>query len=360
MRAACERCEQLQPTDWQPGDLCVHCGEAVRHEVRCAWCAKWTPLATYCRNCGAEVVDEQHYGAARMLKDAGVDRFSIPKQLAAMDPDQVDNFTRIYQRHAIVVTRHVEQLAFLQRWLRHQQWATDLEEALIPELPWPDPRLEQLSTAPIALLDGSPAERVATAAAIESATPLATTRAVAAIARLRLDDWDALPAALDAFRASDSAIQDEAALAITSWRVQIGAGPVDDVGPLVEVLRRSPFAVEAAVRLAALTRGDVAVPDAARTSGDRETAIGAALVTGDVDRLEAALHGDTLEQAAAGSALARLGVTARLAPVLRDAPDDVRGPIVDALAFAKRPLPDLTDALLEVVESTTNDRLREA
>ena len=126
MRAVCERCEHAQPIDWKPGDLCVHCGEGVRHEVRCGWCAKWTPFATYCRNCGAEVVEESLYGAARMLKDAGVDRFTIPKQLATLDPEQIANFTRIYQRHALVVARHVEQLTFVQRLLPQHHRAAQL------------------------------------------------------------------------------------------------------------------------------------------------------------------------------------------------------------------------------------------
>lgn len=90
--------------------------------MRCGWCAVWTPFATHCRKCGAEVAAEHLYGAARMLEDAGVDRFTIPKQLTELPAEQIDNFMRIYQRHAVVVARHVEQVAFLQRH-PHQQHA---------------------------------------------------------------------------------------------------------------------------------------------------------------------------------------------------------------------------------------------
>src|SRR5882672_232260 len=120
MRSVCEKCAAPQPPDWNAGDLCVSCGAAVRRDVRCFWCAKWTPFAKFCRSCGAETVEEIHYGAARMLKDAGTDRFTVPRMLREMDPDQRENFTRIYQRHAVAVARHVDEIRFLERFLFHK------------------------------------------------------------------------------------------------------------------------------------------------------------------------------------------------------------------------------------------------
>ena len=78
MRAVCEKCGAAQPPDWKAGDLCGACGAAVRRDVRCFWCAKGTPFAKFCRSCGAELVDERLFSAARMLKDAGTDRFTVP------------------------------------------------------------------------------------------------------------------------------------------------------------------------------------------------------------------------------------------------------------------------------------------
>ena len=358
MRAACERCEALQPTDWRPGDLCVQCGAAVRHEVRCSWCATWTPEAKYCRTCGAEVVDESLYGAARMLKHAGVDQFTIPARLASLDLDQRDNFSRIYQRHAVVVARHVEQLLFLQRHLRQQHWAAALEDELTAQLPWPDDVLQRQSSTPVELVGDPPAAAAATARTIQETTPIDSTRALAAVVRLRLDDWSSVNGAFDAFRSADAAVRTEAALALTSWRVQLAVGPFDDARALVDELRVSPFVKEAAVRLAALTSDEITIPPEA-ADADRETAIGVALVRGDIDRLEAALAGDELECAAAGSALARLGITDALAPVLGGGSDTVRTHILHALSLARRSVPNLDAALLEIIEGTDDERLRE-
>ncbi len=144
MRAICDSCAKPQPLDWRGGDHCVWCGEAVRREVRCFWCANWTPAVKFCRTCGAATVDANVYGAARMLKDAGCDRFTVPRQLAELEPDQIENFTRIYQEHAAVAAHHVEQVEFLEQFLQQKHWSAALDDSLAPELPWP---LEQLANA---------------------------------------------------------------------------------------------------------------------------------------------------------------------------------------------------------------------
>lgn len=303
------------------------------------------------------MVDESLFGAARMLKHAGVDQFTIPARLASLDPEQRDNYSRIYQRHAVVVARHVEQLLFLQRHLRQHHWAAALEDRLVAQLPWPDDELQRNSTPPIELVGDTPAVAAATARTIQEESPFETTRDLAAVARLRLDDWSSFDGAAGAFGSSDATVRSEAALALTSWRARLAVGPFDGGQALIDELRASPLVMEAAVRLAALTSDAVTIP-AAAADADRETAIGFALVSGDVERLEAALAGDELERAAAGTALVRLGVTDRLAPILRAGPDVVRGHILQALEFARRPVPDLGTALVEVVEDTADDRIR--
>ena len=147
-RAICDVCGEPQPPDWKAGDLCSHCGKAARHDVRCYWCAKWTPAAKFCRSCGAAIVEERLYGAARMLKDAGTDRFTIPKQLKEFDPDQIENFSRIYQRHAVAVARHVDEVRFLERFLYGKDQSAVLEDLLIPQLPWPEETLARMSEPP--------------------------------------------------------------------------------------------------------------------------------------------------------------------------------------------------------------------
>src|SRR5215469_10358880 len=124
MRAVCEVCQAPQPIDWKPGDSCINCGQQVRRDLRCFWCVKWTPgLGKFCRSCGAAIVDARRFGAARMLKAAGVDRFGIPKMLAELDPDQVENFERIYEHHDGVLNRHLDHVRFLESFLQSKSWS---------------------------------------------------------------------------------------------------------------------------------------------------------------------------------------------------------------------------------------------
>ena len=160
MRAQCEACEKFQAPDWKAGDLCSFCGKSVRRDVRCYWCAKWVPAAKFCRSCGAAIVEERLYGAARMLKDAGTDRFTIPKQLKEFDPDQIENFSRIYQRHAIAVAAHVDAVRTAEQFLRQKHWSAALEDQLIPQLPWPEETLGRMTLKPT--VPGEPRETLAT------------------------------------------------------------------------------------------------------------------------------------------------------------------------------------------------------
>jgi hypothetical protein len=352
MRAVCEKCGAAQPPDWKAGDLCGGCGAAVRRDVRCFWCAKWTPFAKFCRSCGAEVVDERLYGAARMLKDAGTDRFTVPKMLREFDADQVENFTRLYQRHAVAVARHVDEVRFLERFLFHRHWSGALHDELVPQLPWPEETLEAMSGPPL-----PPGDDLATARAIHDSTPLGRTRALALLARVRLDDWSAWR---DADRlASSGEFRPEAALVLTGWRVRSGCRLPDDWRELIEELRRSPFKTAAGVRVALLTRDPDAVPREAIGHPDPEIAFTAALVRGDVDRLQAALSGDSLEKIAAGHRLVELGILKPVEEVIEKSPLEVQRELVDSLVSRKEPAPQMADTLIHIVETTADETLRE-
>src|SRR5436190_1365939 len=264
MRALCEGCGKHQPPDWRAGDLCAFCGKSVRRDVRCYWCAKWVPAAKFCRSCGAAVVEEKLYGAARMLKDAGTDRFTIPKQLKEFDPDQIENFSRIYQRHSVAVARHVDEVRFLERFLYGRGWSAALEDELVPQLPWPEDRLAQMS-APTP----KSGEDLAMVKAIHDTTPFGETKALAALVRLKLRD--------------------------------------------------------------------------------AETAFAAALVLGDIDRLQAALKGDDQQKSAAGTKLISLGV---IKPVIAEIPrsaEELQQELVESLLRRKEAAPEAADALLEIV-----------
>ncbi|MEP6534777.1 MAG: zinc ribbon domain-containing protein [Bryobacteraceae bacterium] len=361
MRAVCEVCDQPQPIDWKAGDLCIHCGQAVRHDVRCFWCAKWTPAGKFCRRCGAAVVDERQYGAARMLKDAGSDRFTIPKMLLELDPEQIDNFTQIYQRHAAVMQRHVDHLRFLETFLYQRHWSEDLQEQLVSQLPWPEERLDALSKPATAILAGGTMnrdEKLAAATAIQTASPFDTTRSLATVARFLLDDWQVHRETRGLALGASEAVRADAALAVTSWRALYGPCEFEDRWPLIEELRRSPLADAAAVRRFMLGDDTAIVPAAAI---DADVVFGAALITGDVDRLTAATQSDdSLQRFAAASKLAKIGALGPVREVLLRASTEDQLRLLREIESRKKPVPPLRDVLLEIAETTADERVRKS
>jgi hypothetical protein len=290
-----------------------------------------------------------------MLKDAGTDRFTVPKMLRELDADQIDNFTRIYQRHAAVVTRHVDEIQFLERFLFHRKLSVALEESLVPQLPWPSERLEELTGPPLPAADD-----LATVKAIEETTPFATTRSLAALARLRLDDLDAYEHARASFQTAEPVLRAEAALVLTGWRVLCTIGrPHRSLDDIAEELERSHFRLEAAVRLALLGRPNADLLREALGATDPETAFAAALATGDVDRLRAALTGGDLERRAAGNRLIELGIIKPVQEVIEKSPVEVQRELVESVLRRGEPVPELGETLLGIVETTDDETLRE-
>jgi hypothetical protein len=89
--------------------------------------------------------------------------------------------------------------------------------------------------------------------AIEETSPFGVTQSLAILARLRLRDWEAYKAAGSLMYSGDAALKAEAALALTHWRVwRPWAASASWSGPSSDELRKSPFKVEAAVRLGLL------------------------------------------------------------------------------------------------------------
>src|SRR5204863_478751 len=119
----CIHCRVKQPKDYNSGDLCVSCGKQAEPILSCYWCSSSGP-GKFCRQCGAEFVATSEF-----------------------DPDQIENFSRIYQRHAIAVARHVDEVRFLERFLRQKVWSAALEDELIPQLPWNEEMLARMSAA---------------------------------------------------------------------------------------------------------------------------------------------------------------------------------------------------------------------
>ncbi|MBA2481875.1 MAG: hypothetical protein H0V44_14515 [Planctomycetes bacterium] len=356
MRAICEACQHPQPVDWRPGDLCIQCGAAVRRDVRCFWCAEWTPFAKFCRGCGAEVVEERLFGAARMIKHAGTDRFTVPKMLRELDPEQLDNFSRIYQRHAVVAASHVDDLSFLERFLHRKSFSAALDDELVAQLPWDAPTLQRMSTRGSEADGDPPLTRVN---AIAERTPIGRTVTLAGIVRLRLGDRTALTEVRHVLSSGDDEVSDEAALVLVSWRVVTLFGRLAEQRDLIARLRTSPFVEEAAVGLALLGAGDVDSVRSAIGSADPDIAFAAALVCGDADRLQAALSADDIRTIAAGMRLIELGILHPLERPLRDGSVAVQIAMTDALCRRTQGAAELAATLLHLVETTDSDTVRE-
>lgn len=355
MRAICEACGHVQPPDWKPGDLCGHCGAVVRRERHCHWCVQLTPDGKYCRHCGAGLVPDERYGAARWLKHLGADQFVIPDRLAAMDPEQAEHFGRLYQRHASAAERHVDDLAFAEGFARQRGWARALEAELLPRLPLPDAELAALALPPPR--GTAAAERLLD---IRDTSPFAPTRWLAALARLRQQQADApqsllsqgpavmpdLNLAGQALRGPDPALRTEAALTLSHWSWVMQPFGMPDESAAVDALyaATAAFPVEAALHLAliaACRQGQgQPVPAAAVGAEDPDVAFAAALARHDPDPLRAALRVPARRFAAALT-LVRMNLDFALAPLLPGFHPEERHQLLTLLASQGRARPDL-------------------
>jgi hypothetical protein len=359
MRATCENCGQMQPPDWQPGDLCGHCGVVVRRESRCHWCVALTPTGKYCRHCGAGQVPDEQYGAARWLKHGGADQFVIPERLATMDPEQVAHFTRLYQRHAIVAERHLDDLAFAEGFARRRGWARALEQALLPLLPMSDADLAALTIPP---LRGTTDDEQLLE--IRQQSPFPLTQLLAALARLRrwqasnevayTPIWREKGFVSQYLQDPDPALRTEVALTLSHWRL-VCAEAQPPYGPLHTALHEAaagPFAVEAATGLALLTAQRLGtaqpVPADALGAEDSDLAFAAALAGHAPDPLLAALRVPTRSYAAART-LTRMGADFALLPLLPGFSPLQLGELFSLLAYQERARPDLRPFLQAVV-----------
>lgn len=351
MRALCEACGHVQPPDWKPGDLCGYCGAVARRERRCHWCVQLTPDGKYCRHCGAGLVPDARYGAARWLKHLGADQFVIPDRLAAMDPEQAEHFGRLYQRHASAAERHVDDLAFAEGFARQRGWARALEAELLPRLPLPDAELAALALPPPR--GTTAAERLLD---IRDTTPFPATRVLAALARLRQQQADAAPSgpalmpdlalAEQALRGPDPALRAEAALALSHWSWVMEPFGLRNESAVVDALHAATAAFPVAATLhlaliAARRQGQgQPVPAAAAGAEDPDVAFAAALARHDPNPLLAALRVPARRFAAALT-LVRMNVDFALAPLLPGFPPEEQYQLLTLLASQRRARPDL-------------------
>ncbi|MVX35437.1 hypothetical protein [Myroides sp. LoEW2-1] len=114
----CESCSTPQPGDYQPGDICVACAGSVRVDVRCGWCASLTPAqGNFCRGCGSKVVEEKHFGVARILKSLGYNQEQIPEKIQQLSEGEVTKYNDEFYKNYRVIQYAKEQLQLLEPYL---------------------------------------------------------------------------------------------------------------------------------------------------------------------------------------------------------------------------------------------------
>jgi len=341
MRAICETCAQPQPLDWRAGDLCVHCGLAVREEARCYWCAKWGPLAKFCRKCGAAAVAREHYGPARMLKHMGASVFEIPKLLAELDPELISTQQSIYGAHAAAANRHIEYTRQLGESLYQKHWAAELEEELIPQLPWPDEKLAFYSNAPLS-----------------EASPFPLLSALAHLVRIQRGDFTELRHYAHLIHSANGGIAAEAALQFSGWRALYCVYIEINRHDLIAVLQVSPLPAHAAPRLAAL--GAEPRPEYFST-GDPDTDFLILILDQNTRALESFLDdNDPQRRYVAATQLVRFQQADGIGPALLRANHDQQLQILRDIIRYKSPIPALHDTFFALVENSPERRVRDA
>ncbi len=358
MRLFCESCQQPQPPQARRGEHCVHCGVIARREQRCYWCLSHTPEGKFCRKCGAATIADHLFGAARMLKDAGVDRFSIARQLAEMDPEQVDTFSSIYAQHAAVMYRHVDQVAAAQPYLVMRHWAREIENELLAQLPWPDKRLDELRLPPVALEGLEELRWIREHAVFHQTRMLATLALAVATGDPKL----VKTVYREIYTDGDDRLRQEAALALTHWRTFHGTDNLWDhldirYRDVWEDVQRAPSSKAQRARL--MMVGLEAVAPDVLEDRDLDVAFMAAIGTKMPERLaNAASSTDDTKRFVAAKLLIAWGAGERASQALLQASADHQYRLLRELARERKPVQGLKRALFEILESTTHDELR--
>jgi hypothetical protein len=266
-----------------------------------------------------------------MLKDAGVDKFSIAVRLQEMDPEQVETLQALFARQLAVVDRRVEEAELCTAHLLQSGLAAPIEEAWLPRLPLADDLLAELGAG----LQGPFVGRDELLDTIFETSPLPLTRTLAALACVRRGPiTQATVGALEgALQHADDRVRAEAACAAGHWRMRApGPGQLAsawwqelDSTALAEAIDTAngeqlrPWAAAAATllhggTLAGAGSANVWIGQLLRegaSSSDPDLRLSCALALPDEDVLRAALAGGDPEvRGVVAPALAVLGSSA--------------------------------------------------
>nr|BDT31258.1 hypothetical protein MFMH1_09270 [Myxococcus sp. MH1] len=271
--------------------------------VRCPGCTRFNPPGVRCPSCACGPVAPEHYGAARMLLHAGVDRFALTGRLEALEPGLARQLEAQYSGQWAGVLRIVEDARRCEPFLTLGGFVEEAEDRWADVVPWSQP--------PVSRDAAAEADDSLEALYQRSEDPgVRQLAALAAVNRGR-PSRELYSAAQGALYADGLACL-EAALALTRWRVWFVAPSSRPQRELIARHARDVFAnhPEHAARAAvAWVRATGKAPEVdlllALREGlraeDKDLAFECALVLGDERGLLAALRSDAEARAARGS-----------------------------------------------------------
>ncbi|GEN05686.1 hypothetical protein SAMN05443572_101766 [Myxococcus fulvus] len=178
--------------------------------VRCPGCTRFNPPGVRCPSCACGPVAPEHYGAARMLLHAGVDRFALTGRLEALEPGLARQLAAQYAAQWAGALRIVEDARRCEAFLTLGGFVEEAEDRWADVLPWSQPPASR-DAAPE---EDDPLEALYQRSEDPGVRQLA---ALAAVNRGR-PSRELYSAAQGALYA-DGLARLEAALALTRWRV---------------------------------------------------------------------------------------------------------------------------------------------
>ena len=353
----CESCDAVQPSDYVIGQYCVSCGKVAKSQIRCAWCLEWVPNSNFCRSCGCELLEPESFGVARMLKDAGVDRFTLAERVRAMPPEQHQTYDAIYARQRSLIDRCIDEARFCQSFLLLKDYAAELEEELLSQLPMSEEDLQKYGKSPQVIS----AEPRATLQAILESSPIDNNRVLAALALTRTSDPEdeILEIASNCIASDDESLATEATLVIGHWRVWKRNQLRFDAERVLELatkaLQERPLKVWAALTCHTISshqESNSIVQDALKsgvTSLDKDLQFSCALAIPDLEIVSQVSQ--SKDQIAAE--IAYLFLAEHQSPLLLKGFEDLSEDMLPAvLRRLRSPLPSsFTQALLQVVKN---------
>jgi len=337
-------------------------------EVRCPACLRFKPASGPCSSCGCGEVPPERHGAARVLLQAGVDRFSLAQRVAALEPRQAELMEQQYATQWERAWPLLEDVRRCEEHLLQRGFVEDMVDLLAALIP----------TDPTFLArEVGPPERPETLEALFAKSTSWEVQQLAALALLHQGKLtpDIIYSARSCLTDSRERVRVEAMLAVSRWRVRdwvrIGVKGWEQVREIAQkALAQPELAARAAVAWVKASQGkelEVDVLFALRKGlehSDPEVRFECALSLEDEAGLLAALDSTDREQVSMARRVLSARGSSRLferlareedADFVRDMvtalPREVPFEALEALLSASERRPDrLTEALLPLID----------